>query len=377
MKTRLPGSVKSFNFRPELMLVAVLLLLLIWGMHALGCTDSGTEFNQFLLRQIQWTILGTAILAVAAAIPFVWWEKTAFGWCLAALLLVLAVTFCGRTVNGMRGWFGGSDWMFQPSEFAKPLFLLALVKLSVYGDDRHRVQAGRLLLFLPFALLLAKQPDFGMLLVYFAALLITQWLCSRKPVWLLVSLGGGIVAGSYALLRFPYVVNRFQAFWNPEADFFRHGWHTMQFRIALAHGGWTGAADGKALWSSLQLPLSHSDSAFAAICEAAGFLGGAVVLLALAAMLWAGWLAFKRGRDRACDRFILAGTALCVFQGLLHISVNLTVFPITGLTLPFISYGGSSLTAYMLMFGMIFSAMREQYHEENMVRSSPAPGLTT
>jgi len=346
--------------KPEIILAAVIVFLLIWGMHTLGCTDGGTEFNHFLVRQLQWAMLGGLLFWGAAAISFSWWQRHAGKLCLLALLLVMAVTFCGKTVNGMRGWFGVNEFMFQPSEFAKPLFLLYLLKLSDNSDDSHLRQIWRLVVFVPFALLLIKQPDFGMLLVYFAALLIAQWLCSRKTIWLLISIAGACAAALYALSRYTYVYYRFQAFVDPESDFFHHGWHTIQFRIAMAHGGLMGATDGKALWSSIQLPLSHSDSAFATMCEATGAVGGSVILLTLMGMILAGFLAYRRGTDNLCSRFALAGTALCVCQALLHISVNLTVFPITGLTLPLISYGGSSLTAYMLMFGIIFSALREQ-----------------
>lgn len=372
MTTHLVPTAPGFGARAEVIIVGLLFFLLLWGLHTLGCTDAGTEFNQFLLRQLQWSLIGIAVMIISAAIPFRYWQRYAVHLCLTALLLVAAVTFYGKAINGMQGWFQFGTILLQPSEIAKPLFLLFLVCTGNRTDrPGWMVQAPRFIVFVLFALLLARQPDFGTLLIYLSMLLIVFWISGVSVLWLATPFACGLMAALYAIWKIPYVYRRLDAFLNPLSDLFGHGWHIAQLRIALAHGGLNGAADGQALWSSAQLPLSHSDSAFAALCEATGMAGGIMVLAAIGGIVLTGYYSFRNGRGNTAGKFILAGTALFAVQSLLHISVNLTVFPITGLTLPFISYGGSSLTAYMLLFGIIFSAMRRQRQE------APTPPAAT
>eukprot|EP00831_Metopus_contortus_P034091 TRINITY_DN27238_c0_g1_i1.p1 TRINITY_DN27238_c0_g1~~TRINITY_DN27238_c0_g1_i1.p1 ORF type:complete len:213 (+),score=52.52 TRINITY_DN27238_c0_g1_i1:90-728(+) len=172
-------------------------------------------------------------------------------------------------------------------------------------------------------------------------------------------MGGIVGCGVAAVLAFQhaYVVRRFMGFLDPGADPSGSGWHIMQFRYAMARGGWSGAGVDQAFWSKAYLPFAQSDSAFATMIEAVGLGGGALLLLVLAGL---GLLFFRLALETGDNKRVLVfcGALMLMVQSLIHVSVNLTMMPVTGLTFPFFSYGGSSIVGGMALIGMLFSASR-------------------
>ena len=162
------------------------------------------------------------------------------------------------------------------------------------------------------------------------------------------------------VLTHHYALNRLVGYLETDANAAGSGWHIKQFQYAMAHGGTLGSDWGEAMWSNAYLPLSHSDSAFASIVEASGLLGGMIVISGFLMLV----LLFRNAalkKSAGMVRMVLFSIgAMCAAQAFLHIGVNTALLPPTGLTLPILSYGGSSLIATFGAFGVAFSAAKDK-----------------
>ena len=330
--------------------------LLIYASRTLGETS-----RIFAMRQLLWLLFGCLGFTLGAAIPFrriLAAHKILAAIALAALAAVLVF---GDKVNGMRGWFAFSDSvLLQPSEFAKPVLILVLASLCGREDLADAAKFRKVLASaLPFLLLILAEPDFGTAVLFLLGTMLMIFL-GGLPVRYLLFTGAGAAAGAVLyLFRRPYAWDRIVSFLDPESPLRRGSWHIRQFRYAVAQGGWTGSDQGTALWSSAYLPLPHSDSMYAMIAEMSGAAGGLIVLGAFCAFAFSFALLARKERITPAARLYAAGIAfLYLAQGLIHIGVNVVLIPPTGLTLPFLSYGGSSLCSTMTAFGIAFGALR-------------------
>jgi len=312
----------------------------------------------FVIRQLFWLIPGILIFLLASAIPFRFYRKAAAALLGLSVAALAAILFQGTPVNGMRGWFDLGWIKLQPSEFAKPFLLLYLCVQCGIGKNTGAGQWFRLILpgLLLTALVMAE-PDYGGGLIFFLIFLLVAILNGARFSYLLAAGTAMLTATIGFLLKNHYAMVRIMDFLNPENE---KAWHIHQFQYAMAHGGWTGAERGSALWSGTFLPLPHTDSLFASIVESTGFLGGVLLIGGFLAVGIAFCLLSWKVRTENPDRrfFIFSAGTICLIQALIHISVNCVLIPPTGITLPILSYGGSSLLAVMLTFGIAFSAAR-------------------
>lgn len=350
----------TFHF-PAAGLIA-LFVVGLWGcllIYAAGAL--GASRGVYAWRQMVWLAAGCLSFAVSAAIPFpvlLRSRNTLFRIALTALVLVLVF---GERIRGMVGWFAFGTTLIQPSEFAKPIFLLLLAAES--GDSSSAGEGRRVLRQIlmagVFCLLILAEPDFGSAALFYLGLLIVLWLQGTRPRFLIpVFLAAPIGTGLFLYFK-PYAFDRVLSFLHPGSTLYRGTWHIRQFQYALAEGGWMGSDHGAALWSNAYLPLPHSDSLFASIVETSGLLGGLIVLLSFSAASFGMVFLARKERLRPEAAHYVEGVAfLYLAQALLHISVNVVLLPPTGVTLPLLSYGGSSLCSTMIALGAAFSAFR-------------------
>ena len=345
---------------------ASLLILIIAGL--LGCLSiySARAFSEaplyFALKQMVWLGAGLIVFTGVSLVPFSFYKKAA-PWLYALFLLSLVlVLFFGVEINNMRGWFRlWGSLSIQPSEFAKVIFLLYL---SVFAAEGRELKAGRILFrfgvtFLSM-LLLMLEPDFGGALIFFVAFVTVLTVCGARTSCLLAAFLFLLTCAVIFVSVNDYAMLRILGYLAPDGGYGVNAWHIKQFQYTMAHGGWTGSAWGNALWSSAFLPLPHTDSLFASIVESAGFIGGAIVIGGFFAM-GAGFTAMSwKVKDNAGRIFVFAAGVMYLAQALIHISVNSVLLPPTGVTLPVLSYGGSSLLSIMFAFGIAFSAAREE-----------------
>jgi cell division protein FtsW len=269
------------------------------------------------------------------------------------------VLFLGIKVNGMRGWFDLGFAYFQPSELSKPIFILTLCAITKISKTDIKLFFNLTGITLLWCIPLALQPDFGTLIVYLAGFFIVYILAGGKFLYLLPGLALLIPTALYIYTSTPYITARIAGFLNPEKTITGAGWHILQFQYTMARGGFSGQSWGKSLWANSYLPLSYSDSAFASMVEAIGFIGTIPVILGFCILAYAGYRLSLHAKNDINKIFICAMPIVISIQAMIHISVNVTMFPATGITLPLFSYGGSSLISIMLSFGIILSATKK------------------
>lgn len=279
----------------------------------------------------------------------------------SGILLLIGVLIFGTTVRGARGWFVFSQASFQPVEYMK--FAL-IVTLASYFSQRARAEFGLREFFESLALtavpvcLTLLQPDLGS-----AAILVGLWffLClfagmRSRFVIALGLVGSGALFFAWQFLFAAYQKARLMTFLNPQFDPLGQGYNVAQAVIAIGAGGWFGRGLGFGSQSQLKfLPESHTDFIFAVIAEELGFIG-VVLLLAALTVLFVRFAFYVRQARDSFTAFLVIGIA-CVFflQILVNIGMNLGLLPVTGIGLPLVSYGGSSLVLFVLLLGVVQS----------------------
>ncbi|WP_438874197.1 rod shape-determining protein RodA [Streptomyces calidiresistens] len=290
---------------------------------------------------------------------------------LSVVLTALVLTPLGSTVNGARRWIEiGGGFAFQPSELVKVAVILAAAALVAsraeaasrrrpgeqHPPDALTVMALLLLVGLP-AVLVLLTPDLGQTLGLIAIVLALLTAAGAHRVWILGLIGAG-VAGAVAVWQLgvldEYQINRVAAFANPELDPAGVGYNTHQARIAIGAGGLTGMGLFQGSQTVGQfVPEQHTDFIFTVAGEELGFVGGATIILLLGVVMWRA-LRIARDCPDLYGTVLAAGIAgWLAFQTFENIGMSLGIMPVTGLPLPFVSYGGSSMFAVWIAVGLL------------------------
>jgi cell division protein FtsW len=275
---------------------------------------------------------------------------------------LLLVVFFMRGMNGAHRWVRLSGITLQPSELAKPVivvFLAWFLQTRIHAIDniRETLLPAVIPPMLYIALIL-KEPDLGTALVCAAVLLLMLYLAGMQMKWI----GVALVCASpvlYYMLRVPWRWARIQAFLHPEADPKGAGFHILQSLIAVGSGGIYGRGLMEGVQKLFYLPEPHTDFIFANVCEELGLIGALCVVAAFCILGYRGMRAAFLSTDPFA-RFLAFGlTASLLVQALFNISVVLDMVPTKGITLPFISSGGTSLFVTLACMGMLLNVTRE------------------
>ena len=340
-----------------IILYPMLFLLGLWGCLAIyNSTCYSEQPFHFAGRQFLWLMVGMLFLFLSSKLSFGFYKEAVFIIAILFYLPLIAVLAWGTQINGMNGWFSWDGIFFQPSEFAKAPFLLLLCWINSRVENEFKRFIALLGITAVWTIPVALQPDMGTSLVYFSAFLLVYWIGGGRIKYLFFSLVALVPVLVFFVIKNPYIFSRFYGFMDPMADPLGNGWHVMQFRYTLARGGFWGASWGKAVWANSYLPLAHSDSAFASLSESVGFAGAFPVIVGIMIICLAACRVADKARDNLRRTFIFCIPALFALQSLIHMSVNVTILPTTGITLPILSYGGSSLVSTMIAFGIFLSA---------------------
>lgn len=356
---------------PDIVLLLVALVLTVLGIamvYSASFVVAQSEFQDdtyFLTKQVVWVGVGLVALVVASAIDYHVLERLSVVIMLATVVMMVLVLVPSMGV----GKYGATRWIalgplppVQPSEFAK---LAIIIYLSAWlARKGHRVREltyG----FIPFALMLITvtalimaQPDMGTSFVVAVTAACIFFVAGANLLHFFVIGAGGVVGFLYLVAAEGYRQDRLQAFLNPWADPRDTGWHTIQTLIALGSGGVTGLGLGASRQKFFYVPNAHTDAIFAIIGEELGLLGAAGVMLLFAVLAWRGFRAAFRAPDRF-GRLLATGiTCLIVVQALTNVAVVTNTIPYTGITLPFISFGGSSLVVCMAGVGLLLGVSR-------------------
>lgn len=325
--------------------------------------DYGDAFY-YLKRQLVFAVLGVVAMFFIMNVDYWTWRKFAVAGLIAGFVFLVAVLIPGIGVvrGGARSWLGIGSFGIQPSEFMKLAVILFLAKiLSESRVDITNFRKGLLpalaVMVAPFALIML-QPDLGTGAVLVGASLIVIYVAGAR----IAHLGGlaaiGVLGLAALIAAAPYRLQRITAFLDPWADPLGAGYQAIQSLYAIGPGGLVGLGLGMSRQKYSYLPEPQTDFIFSIIAEELGFIGGALVLILFLLLMWRGMRTAITAPD-AFGSLLAAGiVGLIAVQVVINIGVVIGLMPVTGITLPLISAGGSSLTLMLVSIGILLNISR-------------------
>ena len=313
-------------------------------------------------RHVTYLMMGIIAGGLAFMVPTDLWQRLS-PWCLFtafALLILVLMPGIGREVNGAQRWLPLGPVTLQPSEFAKLALLLYAAGYLVRQEDavrHHWSGLARLIAILAIvALLLLLEPDFGTTVIAIGMVVGMMFLAGAKLLYVALMVLAVAVALAVMVVSAPYRLQRLTAYQNPWSDPFGSGFQLIQSLIAFGQGEWLGVGLGNSVQKLFYLPEAHTDFVFSIWAEETGLVG-ATALIALFALLitrilQTGWQAAARGHH--FEAYVCFGVAL-MFAGQVFVNMGASsgLLPTKGLTLPFVSYGGSSLIVSCVLLGIV------------------------
>jgi cell division protein FtsW len=318
----------------------------------------GGDPTRYLARQGVYALIGICLLAVAARTDFRLWRKLAPPLLVGSFALCVAVLALGEPVNGARRWLTVGPAVFQPSEFAKlALALWASAYLARRRAPQTLAELARPigLVAAVFSALILLEPDLGTV-ICIVVMLGGLLLVAGTPVRLLGTAAGIAAAvGMAAIWIEPYRRARVLSFMNPWDDAQGAGFQSVQALIGLGSGGLFGKGLGQGVQKIFYLPEAHTDMIFAIVGEELGLIGSTLVIAAYGAFAYAGLHVALRCADPFGKRLAAALTALVCGQAVVNLAAVLGLAPLTGIPLPFVSAGGSSLVVMLTGVGVLLN----------------------
>jgi cell division protein FtsW len=325
-------------------------------------TDYGDSFY-YLKRQGMFAGLGLGALVVASQFDYRRWNDYALIIMGGSLLILLAVLHpsIGVVVNGARRWIELGGFRFQPSELVKVALILFTASGLAYNQKRiqHLVTgAPYVALTAGVCVLILLQPDLGTAIAVGGTAFFMWFVAGFHGLHLVGLLAIALPAGWKAMMMEEYRRDRFLAFLNPWADPLGDGYHIIQSLLALGSGGLFGVGLGNSRQKLFYLPERHTDFIFAILGEELGLVGAFLVIFLFGVFAYRGFRVAMQAPDGFGTLLAAGITSMVIFQALINIGVVTGSIPITGITLPFISYGGSSLVPTLGAVGILLNVSR-------------------
>lgn len=336
------------------------LLAIVLALGALSITTIFAASRQQALNQAIFWVLGLVIFSIVCQLNVNYLKTFAKPLYLFSIVSLVVVFIIGETIRGSIRWIDLGIFRFQPSEIAK---IASIILLARFFQNREAQDFKNVVLslfsILPLFALILIEPDIGSAGAIFAIWFTIAFVAGlkREHIIVLFLAFALIVVISFEFLA-PYQKQRIATFLNPTKDPLGAGYNIIQSRIAVGSGQIFGLGLGKGSQSQLNfLPESESDFIFASIAEQFGLVGaGLLICLLFAIQLKIFNMA--KGMNRFAQLLTLGTLGLFLYQFTINVGMNMALIPVTGITLPFVSYGGSSLVANLILLGMIFSSYR-------------------
>ncbi len=348
----------------DLLLLGTVLALLTLGtieIYAATASQAGARRGDpgfFLERQLVFLVLGGVAMWLGAIMDYRVLRRRAYLLLLGSLL-ALAATLAMPSLNGARRWLLVGPLSFQPVEIAK----LALISYLAYSLSKKAEKVKTFTVgFVPHLVvcclmmgLLLLQPDLGSSIILGATTLVMLFVAGARISYIVLAMLAGAPIAYQLIVGTPWRLRRFMAYFNPEAFGDREAYQMVQAHVSLGSGGATGVGLGNSRQSLGYMPEGHNDFILAPIGEELGFLGVALVLGLFMVLIWRGVRAALGARDPFGGYVALGITLMFGLQALLNVGVVLGVVPNKGITLPLVSYGGTSLIVTMFLVGLILN----------------------
>ena len=354
-------------------LLLVVVVLVIFGLIMIySATITWDDPNDLVKKQSLWALLGFACLAIVARVDhrrLRHWAVLIMG---SALALLVAVLLTPQGDSGARSWF--RDGSVQPSEVAKLAFVIYIAAwLDSKGDKIREVTYG----LLPFSVLLAvvaglivAEPDLGTAILVMMTAGAMFFFAGAEVTQILTAMALGLPLVGYLVVRNERWVERVLVFLDPTRDPQGAGFHTRGILDALKAGGLTGRGLGEGAQKLLMPYVHHTDTIFSVVGEVLGLIGCVLLIGLFMFVAYRGLVVSFRAQDRFGTLLAVGVTGWIAFQAVVHIAGNSGAMPFTGITLPFVSYGGSSLVTTLAGVGVLLSISRSEK------RGKPKGGAT-
>ncbi len=369
---------------PDFILLFLTFVLVCFGIAMVFSASSmTTSFTRddpwfFTKKQIISVIIGASCMLIVMNISYMKLKKLVFPGFLVVLFLLILILFTGEQTNGAKSWFYIGNFGLQPSEFAKLNLVLLLASIISNKNEKFRelltgIFPALVVTFIVCMLIIA-QPDLGSAIVVFFSAVVIIVIGGSKIKHLLLLLAGLVIFifAVYFYFKFTgatiendYRLQRMVTFMNPWDNQFDSGYQLVQSLLAFGHGGITGAGFGQGVQKLHYLPEAHNDFIFAIVGEELGFIGVIIFVITYLLMIWRGIIVSLRSQHMFG---MLAGTGIMVMiacQALINIGGVTSTLPLTGVTLPLISYGGTSMMVSLIAIGLVLSISRDQHIHDN------------
>jgi rod shape determining protein RodA len=351
-----------------LWITMVLCIIGLINLFSAGHVWGHEGYPKIFTSQLIWVTSGFFLAGLILFIDYRVFERLAYPLYWITIVGLIAALLFGKSVAGHKSWLTLFNFTFQPSEFAKIGFILALSKYLNFNQTIHNFTIRDLikpfgLLFIPLSLILVSG-DLGSAL-FFILTFITLILFAgiqRKTFMQLAVIGIASILLAYVFLLSPYQKARIQTFLDPARDPRGQGYHLLQSKIAVGSGQFLGKGYMKGMMNKLMyVPEKHTDFIFAVLLEEWGFLGGMAVLSLYLAMLTIGISIASKAKERFGIFLALGITALIFWQIVINVGGILGLLPLTGVTLPLLSYGGSSVVTILAGIGFLLNISMRRF----------------
>lgn len=371
--------------RPFLIIVITLLCIgsvMVFSSSYAYAEEYFGDSYYFARRQLGWAVLGVAVMAfVAKIVDYRWLKK----WSLVGYFITLAINFLvpiyGYAAGGATRWLNLGFISFQPSELMK--FFVILVLAAYVSDNHSQIHTFRkgvlpfIMFGAPAAFSIIFQQHLSATIIICFLVLTMMYLSGTRGIWVGGALGT-IAAGATFFLTIgrgiieklvPHAMERLLV-WDDPFAYMKHaasqdaGWQPAQSLYAIASGGFWGLGLGKSHEKQLYLPEPQNDYIFAILCEELGFFGAIFVIGLFVAFAWRGFKIAKNAPNRFTSLLVMGLVMQVILQVILNIAVVTNSIPSTGISLPFFSYGGTSLILLLAEMGIILSISRYSYLEK-------------
>ena len=337
--------------------VVILILLGLVIIFSTSYNSTGTDFLNFK-KQAIFSVFGFILMIGVSFFDYRALKNwTGIFYVLACFILV-AILFSGTLIRGSTSWFDFGFFNVQPSEFVKIIMIIILAKYlseaKNYLNDFRKIMVSGIYISLP-VLLIILQPDFGSALVILFIWITMVFMTGTKMKYMAMIFVFGIVSfmGGWLYVFEDYQKDRVATFINPQSDLLGTGYNVNQSIIAVGSGNIWGKGLGYGSQSQLNfLPEKHTDFIFAAIAEEMGFIGAFLILGLFAIVFYCLFKIAVETQDNFGKLLVLGVAFTLIFHISINIGMNIGIMPVTGIPLPFISYGGSSLISFLIMIGI-------------------------
>jgi cell division protein FtsW len=347
-------------FLTTLVLVAVSIVMVYSASNQLGAWES-IRTNGFLMKQAVFAVMGLMAMFILMRIDYEHYRdpRLIVGLTGFTLLALVAVRVVGPEINGTHRWFYVAGVGIQPSELAKValiLFTAAVLELRMERMAEPRYALGPIAVVLvPMLALIYLQKDLGTCVVLLAIVGVMAFAAGLSWKYIAGAAAAAVPIVAAAVVLEPYRLNRLTAFLDPWADRSDKGYQVVQSLIAVGSGGLTGKGLGNGVQKLGYLPFPHTDFIYAVVGEELGLVGASVLLACFCVITWRGLKTASRAPDAFGALLALGLTSMIAIQAFVNMSVVIGLLPTKGITLPFISAGGSSLIMSLAGMGVLLN----------------------